>query len=135
MTPTRNCCMSLGMVLLLTASISRAEVRLETRSGDEPEVAVIVTPQGPWSPTSAVTSVVLNPDGDLSGDGQRQCQREARTEDEGRERSMVHIFVRLSNSALTATTSVLPDIESAATSGLSTNGYKTPAASGNAIAL
>ena len=70
MTPTRNCCMSLGMVLVLTASISRAEVRLETRSGDEPEVAVIVTPQGPWSPTSAVTSVVLNPDGDLTGDGQ-----------------------------------------------------------------
>jgi hypothetical protein len=28
---------------------------------------------------------------------------------------------------------VLPDIDSAATSGLSTNGYKTPAASGNAI--
>ena len=41
-------------------------------------------------------------------------------------------LVRLSISALTATTSVLPDMDSAATSGLSTNGYKTPAASGNA---
>src|SRR3972149_2424381 len=44
-------------------------------------------------------------------------------------------LVRFSISALTATTSVLPDMESAATSGLSTKGYKTPAASGNASVL
>ena len=44
-------------------------------------------------------------------------------------------LVRFSISALIATMRVLPDIDSAATSGLSTNGYKTPAASGNAITL
>jgi hypothetical protein len=44
-------------------------------------------------------------------------------------------FVRFSISALIATMRVLPDIDSAATCGLSMNGYKTPAASGNAITL
>ncbi len=44
-------------------------------------------------------------------------------------------LVRFSISALIATMSVLPDIDSAATSGLSTKGYKTPAASGNAMTL
>ena len=44
-------------------------------------------------------------------------------------------LVRLNSSAFKATTSVLPDIDSTATSGLNTNGYKTPAARGNAIAL
>lgn len=62
--------MSLTVAFLAIATITHAEVRLETRSGTEPEVAVIVTPQGPWSPTSVVTSVVLNPDGDLIGDTQ-----------------------------------------------------------------
>ena len=42
-------------------------------------------------------------------------------------------LVRFSISALIATIRVLPDSEIAATSGLSTNGYSTPAASGNAI--
>jgi hypothetical protein len=45
------------------------------------------------------------------------------------------ILMRFSKRAFTATTSVLPDIDSAATSGLSTKGKKTPAASGNATAL
>lgn len=44
-------------------------------------------------------------------------------------------LVRFSVSALSATTSVQPDIDSAAISGLSTNGWKTPAASGNASVL
>ena len=44
-------------------------------------------------------------------------------------------LTRLSSNALSATTSVLPDMESAATSGLSTNGYNTPAAMGNATVL
>lgn len=71
MMPTNNS--SKGLVLALAllataAATTRAEVRLETRSGVEPEVSVIVTPSGPWSPTSVVTSVVLNPDGDLIGD-------------------------------------------------------------------
>ena len=61
--------LAIAAVLLVAAAVtSRAEVRLETRSGDEPQVSVIVTPSGPWSPTSIVTSVVLNPDGDLIGD-------------------------------------------------------------------
>lgn len=42
-------------------------------------------------------------------------------------------LVRLSRSALISTTRVLPDIDSAATSGLSTNGKNTPAAIGKAI--
>ena len=44
-------------------------------------------------------------------------------------------LVRFSSRALMATIRVLPDMEIAATSGLSTNGYSTPAASGKAIAL
>ena len=44
-------------------------------------------------------------------------------------------LMRLSISALIATTAELPDIDSAATSGDSVNGKKTPAASGNAITL
>ena len=44
-------------------------------------------------------------------------------------------FVRFSSRALIATTNVLPDIDIAASSGLSTNGNKTPAAIGNASAL
>src|SRR5581483_7111949 len=44
-------------------------------------------------------------------------------------------FVRLSMSALIATRAELPDIASAAISGLSVIGYRTPAASGNAITL
>ena len=43
--------------------------------------------------------------------------------------------MRLSMSALIVTTRVLPDIDRAATSGVSTNGKKTPAAMGDAIAL
>ena len=44
-------------------------------------------------------------------------------------------LVRFNISALIATIKVLPDIDNAATSGLRTNGYSTPAASGNAITL
>ena len=44
-------------------------------------------------------------------------------------------LVRFSISGLIATMRVLPDIDSATISGLSTNGYKTPAARGNAITL
>lgn len=43
--------------------------------------------------------------------------------------------VRFSIRALSATMRVLPDIDRAATSGLRTKGYKTPAASGKAITL
>src|SRR5712664_2031204 len=42
---------------------------------------------------------------------------------------------RLSSSAFTATSTVLPDMASAATSGRKTIGYRTPAASGKATAL
>jgi hypothetical protein len=42
---------------------------------------------------------------------------------------------RLSNSALAATSSELPDIAMAATSGLIVSGYSTPAAIGNATTL
>ena len=44
-------------------------------------------------------------------------------------------LVRFNISALIATIRVLPDMEIAATSGLNTNGYSTPAASGKAIVL
>jgi len=44
-------------------------------------------------------------------------------------------LVRFNISALIATINVLPDMEIAAISGLNTNGYKTPAASGNAMVL
>jgi hypothetical protein len=60
----------LAACIVAASTTASAEVRLEARTGTDPSVEVITTPQGPWSPTTAVTSIVLNPDGDLIGDSQ-----------------------------------------------------------------
>lgn len=59
---------TVGLAFLAAASLASAEVRL-ARSGNDPDVQVIVTPAGPWSPVGRIDSRALNPRGDLRGDG------------------------------------------------------------------
>lgn len=52
------------------ASPASAEVRLvEEYAGGPLAVEIASTPRGPWTPTGSVTERVLNPHGDLFGDG------------------------------------------------------------------
>jgi hypothetical protein len=51
------------------APASRAEVRLRSEGPDGAEVQVQASPRGVWSPTGGVDAHVLNPTGDLLGDG------------------------------------------------------------------
>ena len=72
MTSTRHrhalaAALALG-VLLLGAARARADVRVDDPEAPEPELAIRISPAGPWSLVGPFDSTVLNPSGDAFGD-------------------------------------------------------------------
>ena len=60
----------IAIVALLAAGAAVAEVRLVESAADGAlTVEISSTPRGPWTPTGSVTDDILNPSGDLLGDG------------------------------------------------------------------
>ena len=58
----------IGMLVVSTTAL-QAEVRLENGHGARPSVVIHETATGPWSPTGPLDARVLNPEGDVNGDG------------------------------------------------------------------
>lgn len=55
---------------LLAAGVARAEVRLDSRSaGPGPALQVLPASSGLWTPIGPIDDALLNPTGDLTGDG------------------------------------------------------------------
>lgn len=58
----------LGTLLLGTAG-ARADVRVHDPAAPQPELAIRISPAGPWSLVGPFDATVLNPSGDAYGDG------------------------------------------------------------------
>ena len=59
----------IALAAMLCPGLALAEVRLLEDTSGVLSVEVDSTPRGPWTPMGSVTSVILNPSGDLFGDG------------------------------------------------------------------